>query len=200
MAETILITAPSVEPLTLAQARLHLRIDDDNTADDTLLQALITAAREQAEHETGRRLVTQVRDMVLDAFPPDGEAIKLHPDQVPAQAVVYIQYLDTAGQVQTVSSADYVLDAQNLPGYVFPADGVAWPADVAESANAVKVRVRCGYGDAATDVPQAVRQWMLLQVGALYRNREAFQAGVSVAELPNRFTDRLLDPYRVHGL
>jgi uncharacterized phiE125 gp8 family phage protein len=199
MPETILITAPAVEPVTLSEAKLQCRVDSDLTADDALLQALIVSARERCEHATGRRLITQVRDMVLDAFPPDGEAIKLHPDLVAAQAVVHIQYLDTAGQVQTVDSVTYDLDALSLPGYVFPATGAAWPVDVAESANAIKVRVRCGYGDAAADVPVALRTWILMDVATAYKHREGTVVGVSVAELPNRYVDALLDPFRVYA-
>lgn len=197
MAETTLTAAPQVEPVSLAEARLHLRIDDDNTADDALIGVLIEAAREQAEHETGRRLITQTREMTLDAFPCDGEAIKLHAECVKAQSIESITYLDTAGAWQTFSAASYALDPHSLPGYVFPAADASWPADVADSANAVRIKVVCGYGNAAADVPQALRQWMLLQIGAMYAQRETFALGVPVGELPGRFVDRLLDPYRV---
>lgn len=198
MAEPILITAPAVEPISLAEARLHLRIDDDNTTDDALIELLITAAREQAEHELGRRLITQTWDMVLDAFPGNSEAIELHWDLVKPASIAQITYLDTSGVVQTMDPGDYELDPHSLPGYVFPAAGVNWPGDVADSANAVKVRVVCGFGAAGSDVPATIREWIKLQLGALYRNREAFQVGVPVAELPGRFTERLLDGHRVY--
>ena len=200
MAETVITAAPQIEPVTLAEARTHLRIDDDNTADDALIAVLIAAAREQCEHETGRRLITQTREMVLDAFPCSGESIRLHADCFKAQAIESITYLDTGGVWQTVDSATYALDPHSLPGYAFPADGAAWPADVADSANAVRIKVVCGYGSATTDVPQALRQWMLMQIGAMYVQRETFAVGASVAELPTRIVDRLLDPYRVFSI
>jgi uncharacterized phiE125 gp8 family phage protein len=199
MAETVLTAAPQAEPISLAEARLHLRIDDDNTADDALIQVLITAAREQAEHETGRRMITQTREMTLDAFPAGGESIQLHADCVKAQSIESITYLDTAGVWQTFNAASYALDPHTLPGYVFEAAGAAWPAGVSDSANAVRIKVVCGYGNAGSDVPQALRQWMLLQIGAMYAQRETFALGVPVAELPGRFVDRLLDPYRVYS-
>lgn len=197
MAETVVTSAPAVEPVTLAQARAHLRIDDDNTAADTLITALIVAAREQCEHETGRRLITQTRQMVLDAFPAGTEAIRLHGDCVKAQSIESITYLDPDGALQTFGAANYGLDPHSLPGYVFLAEGSAWPSGVSDSANAVRVKVVCGYGSAGTDVPQALRQWMLLQIGAMYAQREALALGVPAEELPSRFVDRLLDPYRV---
>lgn len=196
MIEPVLIEAPAEEPITLAEARLHLKIDDGITADDALISALIVAAREKAEHETGRRLVTQTWDMFLDAFPALDGSIKLHTALVKASSVTQLAYLDTAGAQQTVDPADYVLDTHSLPGYLFPAQGLSWPADVADSANAVRVRVVCGYG-AAASVPAGIKAWIKLHVGALYRNREGFAEGRSVAELPGRFTDSLLDPYRV---
>lgn len=200
MADTILITPPAVEPVTLEQVRAYLRLDDDHTLEDDLLRILIASAREQAEKRTGRRFITQVRDMVLDAFPPDGEAIRLHSELVPAQEVVHLQYLDRNGTVHTVPAADYALDTVNLPGYVFPAVGVAWPQDVADSANAVRLRVRCGYGTSLAEVPEPYRlvRWMLAEVATSYRNREAWQAGVSVSELPQRYHDSYLDGYIVH--
>jgi len=198
MAETVVTAPPQLEPISLSEARLHLRIDSDNTADDALIAVLITAAREQAEHETGRRLITQTREMTLDAFPCSGEAIRLHTDCVKAQSIESITYLDTSSVWQTMSADDYGIDPHSLPGYVFEAEDANWPLDVSDSANAVRVKVVCGYGDAATDVPDAVRQWMLMQIGAMYAQRESIVLGMSVSEVPMRFVDRLLDPYRVY--
>lgn len=200
MPEPILVTAPAVEPVSLAEARLHLRIDPDNTAEDALIGTLIRAARRQAEHELGRKLITQTWDMLLDAFPPAGMALRLHPSLVRAQSIALIQYLDPAGATQTMPSGHYALDAQQLPGYVFTTAGNDWPTNAADSANAVRVRVVCGYGPASTDVPENVVAWIKLQMGALWANREAFASGVTVAELPGRFTAALLDAERVHLL
>ncbi|MFK8861999.1 hypothetical protein, partial [Escherichia coli] len=66
--------AADAEPLALNEARLHLRIiaaADDATAhpDDALVTALIKAARQAAELETGRKLGEQTFDVLLDAFP-----------------------------------------------------------------------------------------------------------------------------------
>ena len=191
MAETVLISAPAEEPITLAEARLHVRADD--TTDDTLISALIVAARERAEHETGRRLITQTREMVLDAFPSSSEAIQLHAECVTAQSIASIEYLNDAGSWITFGSTNYALDARSLPGYVFLASGSSWPTP-ADSANAVRIRVVCGYGNAAS-VPQTIKQWMLLQIGANYENRESLG---DAKELPGRFVDGLLDPHRVY--
>ena len=196
MAAPELITAPAEEPVSLAEARAHLRIDDDNTAFDARIQVMIAAARQTAEHEMGRKLIRQTWDFVIDAFPCGSESIRLPADLVKPHSIGHIKYLDTSGVVQTVDPNDYDLDRHNMPGYVLPAADAAWPSDVADSANAVSVRVLCGEWDAAANVPAAIKQWILLQVGTMYEHGKDQVVGVSVASLPNRFTDRLLDPYR----
>lgn len=196
MATPELITAPAEEPVSLAEARAHLRIDDDNTAFDARITVMIAAARQTAEHEMGRKLIRQTWDFVIDAFPFGNESIRLPADLVKPHSIGHIKYLDTSGVVQTVDPNDYDLDRHNMPGYVFPATDAAWPSDVADSANAVSVRVLCGEWDAAANVPAAIKQWILLQVGTMYEHSKDQVVGVSVASLPNRFTDRLLDPFR----
>lgn len=185
----IRITAPAVEPLTIAEAKLHCRVDGSD--EDALITALIVAAREQAEHETGRALVTQTWELVHDEFP---EAFVLR--RAPIQSVTSIKYLDDAtGAEQTLDPADYLLDKDSEPGYVVPAYGKAWPATWPVP-NAVRVRYVCGYGLAAA-VPVAIKQWMLLAIGTMYAQRETMIAG-QVASLPDRFWSGLLDPYRLY--
>ena len=186
-----LITAPSLEPMTLAEAKLHLRVD--GTDEDDLITALIVAARRRAEHLLTRALITQTWELTLDEFPA-ADIQLLKPGVL---SIVSVKYLDSAGVEQTVDSADYALDAATIPGWVLLASGASWPTTY-DGANAVRVRFTCGYGPAASDVPADVVAWCKLQVGALYRNREGVAAGQSVAELPGRFFDALLDAERVY--
>jgi len=186
-----LITAPSLEPMTLAEAKLHLRVD--GTDEDDLITALIVAARRRAEHLLTRALITQTWELTLDEFP----AADIQLPKPGVLSIVSVKYLDSAGIEQTVDSADYALDAATTPGWVLLASDATWPTTY-DGANAVRVRFTCGYGPAASDVPADVVAWCKLQVGALYRNREGFAAGQSVVELPGRFFDALLDAERVY--
>lgn len=183
-----LITAPATEPVTLAEAKVHLRCGDD---EDALLGVLIQAAREQAEHQLGRALITQTWERVIDAFP----AAEIELGMPPVASITQITYVDTAGDTQTLSSALYTLDADTPPGWALPAEDTDWP-DTLDTANAVRVRFTCGYG-AAGDVPAAIKSWMLLRIGTLYKLREEVVAGKSLAEIPGGYVDRLLDAYRV---
>lgn len=187
-----LITAPAALAVTLADAKLHLRVD--GAAEDAWITAAIKAATLAAEHETGRRLITQTWEAVYDAFPAGGVRL----GQVPVASIVSLKYIDGAGTEQTLSPSLYVLDADQEPGYVLPAAGAAWPATYA-TVNAVRVRFACGYGADASAVPENARLWILMHVGTAYRQRESMAMGVSVTELTNRYHDALLDPLRVYA-
>ena len=183
-----LITPPAAEPVLLADAKLHLRVD--GTDEDTLITALIQAAREACEHELGRVLITQTWEMVLDAFPA---GIRL--PYPPCQSVVSVKYIDADGTLQTLSAPSYQLDSHSEPAWLVPAYGYTWPS-TREEPNAVRVQFVAGFGDAGTDVPEVLRAWMLLQIGHWYANREA--AGDARME-KTPYVERLLDRYRVYG-
>ncbi len=183
------IAAPVEQPVSVAEARAHCRAD---STDDALLAALIDTAAEQAEHILGRALVTQTWQIALDAFPAGAILLRMPP----VQGIASVRYFNAAGDDTTLPPEAYVLDAESdLRTYLLPAEGTSWPATAAVP-NAVLVSFVCGWPDAAS-VPAPIKAWMLLQIGALYRNREAFAVGTPVAELPVGFTDRLLDRYRV---
>mgnify|MGYP000865058529 CR=1 FL=1 len=184
---------PSAEPLSLAEAKLHLRVDADITEDDSLITALIVTARQQAEHRTGRALVTQQWRLGLDQFPDDSLELPLPK----LQSVQSVTYLDADGVRQTLAGAKYDVVTDELVGRLLPAFGKTWP-DCRIRPGSVQVSYTCGYG-AAADVPQSIKAWMLLAIAAWYENREALTSGQPVAELPRSFWNGLLDPFYVPG-
>jgi len=187
-----LFAAPGVEPITLAEAKLHLRVDHDT--EDALINIFVISARQKAEHATGRAFITQTWDQVIKEFPAGDIPL----GKPPVQAVTSITYVDTAGTTQTLGPASYVLDNVSVPPAVCLASGYAWPA-TADVPNAVCVRFVCGYGRMGKDVPADARQWMLLHIGAAYRNRETFAQNQTVAELPSRYADSLLDSLQTYA-
>lgn len=188
------LSAPATEPLTLAEAKLHLRVDADLTDDDTLISALIVSARQQAEHRTGRALVTQQWRLGLACFPDDS----LELPKPKLQSVQSVTYLDGDGVRQTLAGTEYDVITDELVGRLLPAYGKAWPA-CRQHPGSVQVSYTCGYG-AASDVPQSIKAWMLLAIGAWYEQREALVSGQPVAELPRSFCDGLIDPFYVPGV
>lgn len=71
-----LITAPIIEPVTLEELKLHLRIELDQTGEDEYLEGLIRVVREHIEDITRRAIMTQTWDYCLDDF-PGGDSIRL---------------------------------------------------------------------------------------------------------------------------
>lgn len=188
------LSPPSGEPLTLAEAKLHLRVDADITEDDSLITALIVTARQQAEHRTGRALLTQQWRYSVDAFTVDSLELPLPK----LQSVQAVSYLDNNGVRQTLANPEYDVITDELVGRIIPAYGKSWPS-CREHPGSVRVDYTCGFG-AAADVPQSIKAWMLLAIGAWYENREALTAGQPVAELPRCFWEGLLDPFWVPGV
>lgn len=178
------ITTPT-EPITLAEAKLHLRVDD--TAEDSLITALISAARETCEDRIEGTVPVTGWRLTLDAFP---DAVKL--PRPPIVSVESVKYIDTAGVQQTLSPLDYVVDTVSSPGYIVPAFGKAWP-ETRGQINAVTVEYTAGSAAAQ----HALKAWMLLAIGEMFANREASAERPAVA---HGFADRLLDPFRVWGV
>lgn len=180
-----LITAPATEPATVAEVKLDARID--GTALDATITTLISAARKRAEDITGRALITQTWELVLDQFP--GNEIQI--GKLPIASITSVKYYDTAGILQTMDAADYSLDADTLPGWILPAYGEAWP-DTISAANAVIIRFVAGYG-AASDVPAEIRMWIRAQVSAAIQ-AQSNQTDVSPSL---EFINCLLDGYKL---
>jgi uncharacterized phiE125 gp8 family phage protein len=200
------IVYPTTEPVTLAEARLHLRLDTyDSPAthpDDSLVTALITVAREWAEKFTGRTISRKTLELALDEFPvncawllsPDPTPIELRGG--PLQSVVSLVYITADGQ-QTIT--DYQLDTHSEPPRLMPAAGTSWPTAKTQL-NAVRVRYEAGY-DLAGDspnlhpLPLPIKQAILLVIGHLYENRESTSvANMSTVPMGAEF---LLRPYRL---
>lgn len=186
------ITAPTVLPVSVAEAKAHLRVD--TTDDDALITALIWDATEAAEQNTGRVMTPQTWTLTLDEFP---EALQL--TRPPVISVTSVAYVDLDGTSQTLAGSAYSLDTADDFGfaYIVPAYGTTWP-DTRDQINAVTVVYQAGYADAAS-VPAPIKQWILLQVGAMFENREAEVVG-SGSAISLGYADRLLDRYKVYSL
>lgn len=184
----VLITPPAVEPISTAAAKLHLRVD--HADEDTLIDRLIRAARIHVEEITGRALITQTWEYREERFPYyASEPIKL--GRSPLQTIISVKYYNGAGVLTTVSAADYFADVSLLRGEVTLAYGASWPATRYQR-NAVAIQFVAGYGDNAEDVPEDLTAAMLLHIGHLYANREAFITGTIIQSNPA--TDALIGP------
>lgn len=200
-----LITAPAVEPISLVEAKAHLRVD--HADDDDFISFLITAVRQQIDGKDGwlnRALITQTWDMYLDHFPGHGSGYaygcggEIKIPLPPLQSITSIKYDDSDGVEQTVSSDNYTVDTVSNSGWVVPNISTPWP--IAQiGINKVRVRFVAGYGDAGSAVPATIRSWMLLNIGTLYAQRETVVDGRSLQpiSLPDHILN-MLSTFRVY--
>lgn len=219
---SIILTQPIEEPVTLVEARAHLRVEIAD--DDAMITRMISDARVQAETICRRALCTQTVKMVLDQFPQPGMSLgaatsygpqwgtspgpvtSLKPagksgfemflPLAPIQSVTSIKYIDPTTGVQTIlDPSQYKVDTISEPARITPAYGSSWPSARSEI-NAVEVVYVAGYG-AATAVPAGIKSWMLMRIGAMYESRLEFEVGARLVAVDIPFVDRLLDPYRI---
>lgn len=193
-----LITPPSVEPVTLAEAKLHARIEIDD--DDTLVTSLIIAARRYCETVLRSALITQTWTLYLDGFPggggywnrearqlimglggfptvmmptlgfiPNSTGIIDIPMQ-PLQSITNVKYYDQQGVLQTFPSASYVVST-GTTGRIQPAYTQVWPV-AQPRIDAVQITFVAGYGDTAAAVSETTKTAMKMLVAGLYENRE----------------------------
>lgn len=167
-------TSPVVEPVTVAEAKAHLRVDNSNS--DTEIASMVTAAREWCEQYLDRTLVNTQWVMRFDSFPPDGtQDIELpRPPMSLAGTTTAVSVTFTAetGGTQAYSTASFRVDRNSTPGAVKTLYGQTWPPHLMDD-NAVSVTWWGGYGSAGSTVPAAVRHAILMLVGHWYESRQA---------------------------
>jgi uncharacterized phiE125 gp8 family phage protein len=182
-------TQPAVEPVTLAEAKAHLRVDTAD--DDTYITGLIRAAREWVEQYLDRTLVHTQWVMRFDKFPADSTAdIELPRPPVVASGTataVTVAYTLEDGATATYGTASFRVDRASTPGAVKTNYAQTWPPHRQDD-NAISVTWWAGYGPSGSDVPQGVKNAMLLYVHELYEKR-------GNAEPPDA-AKALLDAYR----
>lgn len=192
-----LITPPATTPVSLTEAKTHLRIDGTN--DDAAIAAYIEAATKATEAFLGRALVDQTWQLVLDSF-PTGIDLEIKIPKPPLIAVTSIVYDDSNGQEQPLTPDNYFVDNVSEPGWVVPASGsLSWPAPIA-AINSVRINFRAGYLDnnspPANIVPGDIKSAILLTIGTLFEQREAQVVGDNVYAL-SWGVENLLRQHRV---
>ena len=171
-------TAPAVEPVTVAEAKAHLRVDTSD--DDTYIGTLVTAAREWVEAYLDRTLVNTQWRLRLERFPIDSQ----YPIDLPRPPVVSsgtatavtITYTADTGGTATLSTAQFRVQRFETPGRVTTVYGGTWPAGM-EDNDAVVVTWWAGYGPSGSSVPAAIRHAILMLVGFWFENRSTVVVG-----------------------
>jgi uncharacterized phiE125 gp8 family phage protein len=159
-----LLTGPLAEPITLTDAKAHLRVDLSD--DDVLITRLIAAAREWVEAQTGRALMTQSWRLSTNTWPGTDSVGLVRP---PVQAVTAVRTISAAGDATIWAAENYALSQGTEPQRLLRLSG-GWP-EPGRADSGIEIDLTCGYGANAADVPAALRQAILLKVAQLYERR-----------------------------
>ena len=184
------LAVPAQEPVSLADAKAHLRVDVPD--DDALISRLITGARSELERNLGRALITQTWTYWLDAWPA-GFAVPL--PLAPVQSVEQVRIYAVDDTFFVLPAGGYLLDGLGAPPRLIRRGAQAWLQPL-RPGNGIAIDFTAGHGSQPTDVPAALRIALLVLIGHWYENSHPSDAA---AALPSLVSD-LIDPYRVRRL
>ncbi len=168
------VTEPTAEVLTSADPVLRqmMRLEDDETDQDALIDSLCVVARQKIEDHTGRRLLTQTVEGLRDCFPGHDSAMELPIG--PIQSVSSLEYAQESDGAFVALDAEFWRFAQSSePGQLEPAYEGCWPFnEVRDQTASVRVTLIVGYGDDAQSLPAPLLHALRMYVAHLYQHRE----------------------------
>lgn len=173
-----------MEPVSLEDAKLHIRtVCGDTSEDSAIIQPIITAAREYCENVTGRAFARQT----INAY-PIGWADAMQMPKTPVLSVESVTIREADGREKELPAGNYGLSK---------ADGALhlWfkPDIRLAKVDPITIRYQAGY----EVLPMAVRQAMLLLIGHWYENREAVVVGSAASVDVSLTAKTLLNQYKV---
>ena len=181
-----IITPNADLPVSLDDAKRHLRMDDLSHEDETII-AMVMACASHVEKAYGLCLLTQTVKEYWSAFPPSASEPMLLRIQ-PIQSITSIQYVDTNGVSQTWDTDEWTSGGYNGTTFVIPKPDYTYPTAWA-TPNAITLTYEAGFGDTTTDVPGAIAQAIKYMVADMFERRE---------DAPQSFTrasENLMRPY-----
>jgi len=182
------VTPASTYPVSLTEAKAHLKVDINT--DDTLITNLIIASTQLSEEYTNRFFINTVITQTCSTFLDLKSLLKSK-----VINVSFIKYYDSDNTLQTLSPSNYVVNNQFEPCQINPVIDFSYP-DIAKRIDAIQCKYNVGYGTAAADVPNAIKQAILLTIGNWYANRETVIIGRITSKLPQSAL-WLLNTYKV---
>jgi uncharacterized phiE125 gp8 family phage protein len=195
-----LVTGPTIEPVTLAEMKTHLRVD--HTDDDTYITSLQAMARREIERLYGLSMISQTWEIVLDTWPsvdyprewrqtlnsPPSSLQAIWITNPPLLSVTSITYTDPQGVSQVFPSNQYRA-LLGIPGRIVPVYGAYWPA-VRSELESIVVRYVSGYSADTSLVPETLKHAIKLMVGTAYDQGAEAITGTIVGRIG--IVDRLI--------
>ena len=185
----LLTQGPSVEPVSLAEAKAHLRVDGSD--EDTLIASLITSARVHIETTLGQALNTQSWSLFLDRWPAVATVSLL---RAPVISVDAVKTYDADDVATDFAPENYFADTVSDPPRLLLRGATPWPQP-GRIGNGIEIAFTAGYGAAAFDVPEPFRQAILMLVAHWFENREMVALSGQPTKVPATVMS-LITPYR----
>jgi uncharacterized phiE125 gp8 family phage protein len=158
----LLVDGPQLEPVSLAEAKGWLRVEGSD--EDSLIQALIIAARLMVESEIGLVLLAQNWRIVGDSWPAS-ETIPVPIGRV--LAVTGGRVFAANGTPQAIQAGDFEiikgLERDAIRPNARPAPG--------RPRAGIEIDLRLGFGEFASQVPESLRLAMRQLIAFWYENR-----------------------------
>ncbi len=182
----IILDGPAVEPVSLAEAKIWLRVEGAD--EDDLVSTLIVAARLMVETWANKRLINQNWRLVLDAWPA-GRVLRV--PLSPLQAVTRIRMYDGNGAPSVVPPATYTVDVVSEPPRIVAGADFPTPGRVVSG---IEIDLTAGFGTTSRSPPAPLRQAVLLLVARWYEARGDGAANADISLPPD--VAALIAPYR----
>lgn len=167
------VTAPTLEPVSVVALKEHLRVV--GATENSYIETLGKAARQYVEWRTGRTLFQTTYDLAFDRFPLSSLTPLRLSRAAPLLSVTWVKYTDSDGTVTTLSPSAYAVNSAEMPGSILPGYGYTWPIFTPLPAAAVTVRYVAGLSATASPLvypDEVVSHAIKLLVAAMYENRE----------------------------
>jgi uncharacterized phiE125 gp8 family phage protein len=184
-------TPPTGEPVSLAEAKEWLHVTD--TYEDGTIYALVQAAYQKVEDDTGLALMTQTWTYSVDKRPADNVFVL---PVGPVASVTSVTSYSEQDAPTVISAAVYRTDTRSLPARIVLNENQSWPTNVRRH-NAYQIVFVAGYGGAES-VPQPLLLAIRMLLHHWHANRQAVNvvAGLNVGEVPLAY-DALISPYKL---
>lgn len=183
-----LTSPPPLEPVMLAEAKAHLRVDASN--EDILISSLIVTSRLHIEAALDLALIDQSWVLQLDKWP---RGCEVEIPISPLKAVVSVRVKDSAGVLQTVPATAYLVDLVSRPARIV-FNGAPRP-DPGVRAGGIEIAFTAGFGATGAQTPAPLRHAILQLVAHWYEHRSAVEIGAPELRIPDQISD-LIAPFR----
>jgi uncharacterized phiE125 gp8 family phage protein len=155
--------------VTVAECKLEARVDGSD--EDSLFAEWIAESRDEVEDACRRALITRTLEVTLRKFPRVRRISLPYPPLVEVNAITYY---DQDNVQQTMAESDYIVVADDTPGYVHLAEGASWPTTNLHDDPRIRIEYEAGHGTTAANGDAVYRGAIRALVALRYDCRSAW--------------------------